>query len=242
MLYLIAAIALVLGIARFAIIGANEDAAVGDDRSGVRLGAELGGPGDIPAGLDVEHGAQAASGVVGVRDRLAVAVRDRREVADRVVGGRRRVAKDVGCRLDAVQRIVGGRFDPVITQRDAPTQPLEHFGEPHVALGQHSQRPAARVDRVDHSRAAASVREHCALRQRLVDMILYDEIIEGEKRPVRIIAGPDRADTMTIDELDRLERLAHGIVIDRAAAKIDEVVTVHHGHMPEITVTSPAVF
>jgi hypothetical protein len=46
---------------------------------------------------------------------------------------------------------------------------------------------------------------------------MYDEIIEGEDRPVRIIAGPDRADTMTLDELDRLERLAHGIVIDRAA-------------------------
>ena len=46
---------------------------------------------------------------------------------------------------------------------------------------------------------------------------MYDEIIEAEERPVRLIAGPDRPDTMTRDELDRYERLAHELVLDHAA-------------------------
>lgn len=48
----------------------------------------------------------------------------------------------------------------------------------------------------------------------------YDEILEAEERPVRLLAGPNSADTMTLDELDRLERLAHEIVIDRAAVAV----------------------
>lgn len=49
---------------------------------------------------------------------------------------------------------------------------------------------------------------------------LYDEIIDGEDRVVRILSGPDRSDTMTLEELDRCERLAHEVVIDRGAIAV----------------------
>ena len=49
---------------------------------------------------------------------------------------------------------------------------------------------------------------------------LYDEIIEGDDRVARILSGPDRSDTMTLEELDRCERLAHEIVIDRGAIAV----------------------
>ena len=48
----------------------------------------------------------------------------------------------------------------------------------------------------------------------------YDAIIAGEERPVRLIAGPDSAETITLDEFDRYERLAHAIVCDRGAVAV----------------------
>ena len=48
----------------------------------------------------------------------------------------------------------------------------------------------------------------------------YEGIIAAETRPVRLIAGPDSADTMTPDEFDRYERLAHAIICDRGAVAV----------------------
>jgi hypothetical protein len=48
----------------------------------------------------------------------------------------------------------------------------------------------------------------------------YEAIIAAEDRPVRLIAGPDSAETITLDEFDRYERLAHSIVCDRGAVAV----------------------
>ena len=50
-----AAIALVLGIARFAVVRADVNAPPGDDRRGMSLRAEFDRPLDIPAGLGIER-------------------------------------------------------------------------------------------------------------------------------------------------------------------------------------------
>jgi hypothetical protein len=48
----------------------------------------------------------------------------------------------------------------------------------------------------------------------------YESLIEAEERPVRLIAGPPGVETMTPEELDRYERLAHAIVNDRGAVAL----------------------
>ena len=62
-----AAVALVGGIARVAVVGADIDAAPGDDGRGMGFGAEFSRPFDVPAGLGVEGIGQAAL----VRDHVA---------------------------------------------------------------------------------------------------------------------------------------------------------------------------
>ena len=48
----------------------------------------------------------------------------------------------------------------------------------------------------------------------------YEAIIAAEDRPVRLIAGPDSAETITLDEFDRYERLAHEIICERGAVAL----------------------